>query len=121
MPCATARSRTCARQCSSASRARRTCDGFELHAPGLDLGQVEDVVEQLEQVPAGVEDVAEVLLLPVVDVTEHALQQHLGEPDHGVERRAQLVRHAGEELGLVPAGHLQLAGLVAAAPGTAGR
>ena len=57
------------------------------------------------------EDVAEVLVLAVVELAEHALQQHLREADHGVQRRAQLVRHAREELGLVLAGDLQLGGL----------
>ena len=33
---------------------------------------------------------------------------HLGEPDDGVERRAQLVAHAGEELRLVLAGRFEL-------------
>ena len=37
-------------------------------------------------------------------LAEHPLEQHLGEPDHRVERRAQLVRHARQELRLVPAG-----------------
>ena len=37
---------------------------------------------------------------------------HLGEPDDGVERRAQLVAHAGEELRLVLARHFELAALV---------
>ena len=36
------------------------------------------------------------------------LQQHLGEADDRVERRAQLVRHVGEELGLVLVGDLEL-------------
>jgi hypothetical protein len=35
----------------------------ELHAPGLDLRQVEDVVDEREQVLAGVADVADELLL----------------------------------------------------------
>ena len=38
--------------------------------------------------------------------------QHLGEADDGVQRRAQLVRHVGEELGLVLVGGLELAALV---------
>jgi hypothetical protein len=69
---------------------------------------VEDLVQQLQQVLAGTPDVVEVLLLAVVEIAEHPLQQHLGEPDDGVERGPQLVRHAGQELRLVPAGHLHL-------------
>ena len=81
---------------------------LELHLAGLDLGQVEHVVEQGQQVPAGVADVAEVVLLPFVQVAEHPLQQDLGEPDHRVQRGAQLVRHARQELRLVLAGDGQL-------------
>src|SRR5262249_24121552 len=40
------------------------------------------------------------------------LQQHLGDADDGVERGAQLVAHAGEELGLVLARLLELLVLV---------
>ena len=83
----------------------------QLHLAGLDLGEVEDVVEQREEVPAGVANVAEVVLLTVVEVAEHALQQDLGEADDRVQRGAQLVRHAREELGLVLTGDRQLAAL----------
>src|SRR5262249_25382437 len=38
--------------------------------------------------------------------------QHIGEPDDGVERRAQLVAHARYELRLVLARQLELAALV---------
>ena len=92
----------------SRTATRETRRRLELHPPRLDLRQVEDLVDQLQQVAAGVADVAQVLLLPLVDVAEHALQEHVREPDHGVERRAQLVRHAREELGLVAARDLEL-------------
>ena len=36
----------------------------------------------------------------VCELAEHALAQHLGEADDGVERGAELVRHVGEELRL---------------------
>ena len=36
------------------------------------------------------------------------VEEHLGEADDRVERRPELVRHAREELGLVPTGDLQL-------------
>ena len=84
---------------------------IELHPAGLDLREVEDVVDQREQVVARAVDVEQVLELLVVDLAEHLLAQHLGEADDRVERRAQLVRHVGEELGLVLVRHLQLAAL----------
>src|SRR5205814_1422003 len=81
----------------------------ELHPARLDLGEIEDVVDQGQEVLARGEDVAEVLRLLLVRLAEHPLQQHVREPDDRVERRAQLVRHAREELGLVLAGDFELA------------
>ena len=85
---------------------------LELHPPGLDLRQVQDLVEQLQEVLAGPVDVAQVLLLPLVDVAEHALQENFGEAEDGVERGAQLVGHARQELRLVPARELELEALL---------
>ena len=65
-----------------------------------------------EQVLARRVDVLEVVVLLLVQLAEHALEQHLGEADDRVQRRAQLVRHVGEELGLVLVGDLELAALV---------
>ena len=81
---------------------------LEDHAPGLDLGEVEDLVEELEQVLARRPDVTEVFLLALVQVAEQPVEEDLGEADDRVERRPELVRHAREELGLVPTGDLQL-------------
>ena len=44
----------------------------------------------------------------VVDRADHLVAQHLREADDRVQRRAQFVRHVGEELGLVPTGLLEL-------------
>jgi hypothetical protein len=57
-------------------------------------------------------DVEQVLELLVVDLAEHLLRQHLGEADDRVERRAQLVRHVGEELRLVLVRLLELVALL---------
>ena len=70
----------------------------ELVAPGLDARQIEDLVDQVQQVHAGIMDVA-----GIVPVRRHAVRpenfrlHHLGETQNGVERRAQLVAHLGEE------------------------
>ena len=88
---------------------RRVLQG---HLPGLDLREVEDLVEELQQVAARAVDVVQVLLLALVELAEHPLEEHLGEPEHRVERRPELVGHAGEELGLVPARELQLEALL---------
>ena len=71
----------------------------KLHPPRLDLGQIENVVDQGEQMPARAEHAVERLevLLEALGI----LPQHLGDADDGVERCAQLVAHVGEELRLV--------------------
>src|SRR3954468_22166613 len=50
---------------------------LELHPPRLDPRQVEDLVDELQQMPPGVADVADVLLLARVQVAEHPLEQHV--------------------------------------------
>jgi len=71
--------------------------------PGLDLREVEDVVDDRQQRvgrgPCGREVVA--LLLG-----ELGVERQLGHPDHAVQRRADLVAHVGEELALRPARRL---------------
>ena len=63
-----------------------------------------------EQVPARTEHPIE--RLDVLLQRLGILPQHLGDADDGVERRAQLMAHAGEELRLVLAGDFELAALV---------
>ena len=79
----------------------------ERHAAGLDLGHVEDVVDDLEQIGAAAVDVAGIFLIfGVAERAEQTLLHHLGEADHGVERGAQLVADIGEELGFGAVGGL---------------
>ena len=77
----------------------------ELHPSRFDLRQIEDVVDQRQEMVTRVEDVAEIFRLLLVRIAEHPLQEHVREADDCVERRAQLVRHAREKLGLVLARH----------------
>ena len=88
--------------------AQREEPALELHLTGLDLGQVEDVVDQREQVVGRGEDVVQVLVLLLVHLAEQLLLEHLGEADDRVQRRPQLVAHVGQELGLVLGGDLEL-------------
>ena len=91
---------------------RRQRKQFEvkLHSPRLDLGEVQNVVDQREQVPAraGPDRAVRVLLQRL-----RVLPQHLGDADDRVERRAQLVAHAGEELRLVLTGDFELLAFLA--------
>ena len=64
---------------------------IELHPARLDLRQVEDLVDQFEQVPPGVADVTQVLVLTLVQLAEYSVEQDVGEADDGVQRGAQLM------------------------------
>ena len=66
----------------------------------LDLRQAENVVDELQEMDAGCVDVVRILgVFWVADGSEHAVFHYTGEADDGVQRRAQLVAHVGEELG----------------------
>jgi hypothetical protein len=72
---------------------------LQLHATSFDLRQVEEVVDQGEQMPACAEHPIE--RLSVLLQCLRILPQHLADADDGVEGRAQLMAHVGQELGLV--------------------
>jgi len=72
----------------------------ELEPAGADLGQIENVVDQLQQMlPAGVEIVGVFEIFAVADRPQDFVGDDLGKADHRIERRAQLVAHIGEEFG----------------------
>src|SRR6185369_12273542 len=76
------------------------CLEVQRHLAGLDLREVEDVVDQAEQMPAGGLDLLQVgdrVLLPHL---LRGLLEHLAVADDRVQRRAQLMAHVGEELAL---------------------
>ncbi len=84
----------------------------QFHLAGLDLGQVENVVDQVQQAVAGVVDDARRFDLFVVEVAGVVVGQAARQDQQAVQRRAQLVRHVGQELGLVLACAGQLGSLV---------
>jgi hypothetical protein len=69
-------------------------DRLDLQLAGLDLGEVEDVVDHAEQRGAGVVDLRGVVALAR---RELGLHEQVGHADHGVHRRADLVAHVREE------------------------
>ncbi len=85
---------------------------LQLHAAGLDFGEIEYLIDQRQEMAAGGKDVVGVLGLFLVKLAEQSLAQDFGEADDGVERRAQLVRHVGEEFRFVPVGGLDLPALI---------
>src|SRR6266478_6743976 len=58
------------------------------------------------------QDVLCVLSLFLIQLAEQSLPQDFRETNDGIERRAQLVRHVGEELRLMPVGGLDLPAFV---------
>ena len=75
----------------------------------LDLGEVEDVVEEREEVHARGADDVRVLDLALREVPVGVVLELLGQHQQAVERRAQLVGHVRDELRLVLRGDRQLA------------
>ena len=82
------------------------------HRAGLDLRQVEDVVDEHQQVVARRVDRLGELDLLAAQVALRVLAQLVGQDQQAVQRRAQLVRHVGEELALVLGGERELLGLL---------
>ena len=79
--------------------------GLEVELAGLDLGEIEDVVDDRQQRGAGVVDLADVVALLGV---ERRLEGEVRQADDGVHRRADLVAHVRQELGLHLGGFLGL-------------
>ena len=80
----------------------------ERHPAGLDLGEIEHVVDEPEQVTPVAEHGFEKLPLHLGDLPDTAAQDQVGEADDRVERRSQLVRHVGEKFSLEPGRAQQL-------------
>ena len=72
---------------------------FQLQLAGLDLRNVEDVVDDRQQVLAGCVDLAQPLGLACRGLGA----QQVGEAEDGVHRRADFVRHVAQEGALRPA------------------
>ena len=74
-----------------------TASRTQLDLAALDAGNVEHLVDEAQQVPAPFEDVRDLLALAVC---WHIQFQELPEAQNRVERRAQFMAHAREELAL---------------------
>ena len=80
------------------SRNRETFED-EVHFSGLDLGQIENIVDQRQKMAGRTLDTIERLDLIVAFEFARILLQHFGYADDGIEWRAQFVRHVGEKAG----------------------
>ena len=94
---------------------------LDLQLAGFDAGQVEDLVDEAEEVLAAGVDGGRVLDLLGVEIASLVLGQKAREDEHAVERRAQLVRHVREKLGLVARDESQLPRLVLEIAGPLGQ
>ena len=90
----------------TSSKKRRNVDLLDeyFHLAGLDLGKVEDVIDQPQQMTAGTLDFLEVGDEVLLAAVGRVFLKDLAVADDGVERGAQFVAHIGQELALGPIG-----------------
>ena len=74
---------------------------MRLDAAGLDLGEIENLVDQRQRIPSGGMNRLRPLPLLVAEVPVLVGGKHLGEDHHAVERCADFMRHVAQELRLV--------------------
>ena len=87
-------------------------------APGLEAGHVQNVADHVQQVLAARQDVLAVVAVFLRSERTEGLTAHqLREADDRVERRAQLVAHVGEKIGLGAIGRFGLRLLLVVALG----
>src|SRR5262245_14180644 len=94
-----------------AQRAEGDLFGLDRDGARFDLRQVEDVVDEREKVGARRVDILREVDLLGGEVADGVLGELLAENQNRVERRAQLVRHVGQEFRLVLGGERELRGL----------
>src|SRR6516165_6706687 len=67
---------------------------IEFELSGLDLRQIEHLVDEAKKVSAGAVHALQRLLRLFSTEARRVFDHHFGQPDDGIERRAQLVTHA---------------------------
>src|SRR5262249_56518574 len=70
----------------------------ELELAGFDLGEVEHLIDQAEEVRTRAMHPAQGLLSLFGPEARRTRDHHLGQPDDGVQWGSQLMAHAGHEL-----------------------
>ncbi len=88
-------------------RERRRLE-VQFETPGFDLGKIEHVVDQAEEVPAGPVDPAERLAQVGVAPLLRVLLEHFGDADDGVQGGPQFVAHRRKGIGFGAARRLCL-------------
>ena len=83
------------RELSPNGRAQIECSRLERHLARFDLREIENVVQDRQQRPAGRLEQAGQLALAL---GQRRVEQHAGDAQHAVHRRAHFVAHIGQEL-----------------------
>ena len=84
--------------------------GLDRDRAGLDFREIEDVIDEIEQIGSRGVDVAGKIDLLWLQIAAGILGELLTENEDRVQRRAQLVRHVREELGLILRGQREFRG-----------
>ena len=90
--------------------------GVNRHGAGLDLREVEDIANQVQQIRAGTVNGFGEFDLFSSQIAVRVLRELLAQDQDTVQRCAQLVRHVGQELGLVLGRESQLSSLLFQSP-----
>src|SRR5262249_6106820 len=93
---------------------RGLLDGLwvELGLSGLNLRQVEHLIDEAKEMSSSAVHTLQRLLRLLSAKARRVADHHLRQPDDGIERGAQLMAHAGDEVRLVLARLSQLPALV---------
>src|SRR3546814_5054550 len=92
--------------------AHRHLADLDRNGAGFDLGQVENVVDEVEEVRSRRMDRPRELGLLLVEVALRIVGEELREDQQRIQWRAKLVTHVREEFGFVFGGERKLLGLL---------
>src|ERR1700691_5037337 len=92
-----------------------TCEkdflGFDGDGSGFDLGKVQDVADEIQEVRTCSVNRARTLDLLAGEIPIRVVSQLLAQDQNAVERRPELMGHISQELGFVLGGKSQFLGL----------
>ncbi len=75
---------------------------------GIDLGEVEDIIDQRQQVMSALTDGGNIFLLFLIEWTSDLFPEALREAENRIQRRSQLMAHVGQKFILYPQGPRQV-------------
>ena len=78
---------------------------LQMDLAAFDAAHIQNVIDEGEQMVAGGQDLAQIVLNPLLVI--HIAHRQRGEADDGVHRRADIMGHIGEERTLGPIGSLR--------------